>query len=101
MSVLHFVLFLHTITQIYIRFTRFFSLSLLQSNLTRKIKANILASATIRKFRTTPTWKSARAHARAQLTLIVFYKSRHRRHRRAHAVTQMAVVGLAKNYNHN
>lgn len=28
MSVLHFVLFLHTITQIYIRFTRFFSLSL-------------------------------------------------------------------------
>lgn len=27
MSVLHFVLFLHTITQIYIRFTRFFSLS--------------------------------------------------------------------------
>lgn len=79
MSVLHFVLFLHTITQIYIRFTRFF-LSLLQSNLTRKIKANILASATIRISAKTQTWESARAHARAQLTLIVFYKSRRRRH---------------------
>lgn len=109
MSVLRFILFTHT--QIYSpRFTRFslsFSvcLSLLQANLTREIKANILVeSARALSFSLSLQIISlskhgcAQAAAWAQLTLIVFY-----RRRRSLLVTQMAVAvgALAKNYNHN
>lgn len=71
-------LFTHNYTNIYPFYSIF--LSLLQSNLTRKIKANILASATNFRISAQRKLGKARAHARAQLTLIVFYKSRRRRH---------------------
>lgn len=102
MSVLRFILFTHT--QIYSpRFTRFslsFSvcLSLLQANLTREIKANILVESARALIFSLSRHGCAQAAAWAQLTLIVFY-----RRRRSLLVTQMAVAvgALAKNYNHN
>lgn len=74
MSVLHHSLFTHV--HKYISVLLDFSLFLLQSNLTRKIKANIQARGAHSEIPLILQNTFTRTRARAQLTLIVFYRSR-------------------------
>lgn len=98
MSVLHRSLSFYTRTQIYIRFTRF-SLSLLQSNLTRKIKANIQAVLS-RGIPLISRHESASARAATAYFDCLLQKSSSSSSSSS-SNTDGSSRRLAKNYNHN